>query len=192
MLRGCDSEMPIEISITRFQPEYARLVNEVYERECGASGDEFDVLSNFVAARIDMKYVGIVRLTPGPDGPLQKWSIGPCPLPEGPNIIQMTRGVVRSTARGRGLYRLMMLRAMAFAFENAYLRAVAIIAPDFRQRQFLFDIGFAECAPQSMYRWFPNVEGPARNIICDLEKSHLKWGDAPLQRNPVAFATSEL
>jgi hypothetical protein len=166
--------MSTKILVTRVRPEYSPLVNEAYEKK-GECDDGFDLRSYFVAAYLDLTCVGIVRLTSGPNGPLQKWSIGPCPLPDGPNIIQMTRAVVKTNARRRGIYRLMMLRAMTFAFESDYSHAVAVIDPDYRQRQFLFDLGFTEIAAQSMYSWFPNVSGPRRNMVCDLADSHLKW-----------------
>jgi hypothetical protein len=69
----------------------------------------------------------------------------------------------------------MMFRAMTFAFENAYSHAVAVIDPDYRERQFLLELGFTEIAAQSMYSWFPNVNGLRRNIVCDLAESHFKW-----------------
>lgn len=66
-----EHHMSIEISVTGFRQEYRQLISDGYDRK-GVSGDEFDASSKFVASSVDGISVGIVRLTPGPNGPLQK------------------------------------------------------------------------------------------------------------------------
>jgi hypothetical protein len=109
----------------------------------GETGDEFDAASYHLSVSIDGALVGLVRTTPVPPSVLQAWSGGRAPLPHGPGVAEVTRGVVAASARGLGLYSLAMLETVLRLGALGMTCATAAVEPDFVGRPFLSGLGFA-------------------------------------------------
>jgi hypothetical protein len=108
----------------------------------GETRDEFDARSYHLSVTIEGTLVGLVRTTSGPPSVLQAWSDGRAPLPHGPTVAEVTRGVVAASARGVGIYSLAMLETMLRLRAMGMTAATAAVDPDFVGRRFLTGLGF--------------------------------------------------
>jgi hypothetical protein len=108
----------------------------------GEAGDEFDAHSYHLSVAIDGTLVGLIRTTPASPSVLQAWSEGRAPLPHGPSVAEITRGVVAAPARGLGVYSLGMLETVLRLRALGVICATAAVEPDFVGRRFLGGLGF--------------------------------------------------
>jgi hypothetical protein len=108
----------------------------------GESTDEFDTLSYHLTVALEDAPVGLVRTTVGPPSVLQAWSGGRAPVPHGPAVAELTRGVVAASARQLGVYSLAMLETLLRLRALGVTVAVGAVEPDFVGRHFLADVGF--------------------------------------------------
>lgn len=108
----------------------------------GEAGDEFDALSYHLSVAIEGTLVGLIRTTPASPSVLQAWSEGRAPLPHGPTVAEITRGVVAASARGLGIYSLGMLETVLRLSALHMTCATAAVEPDFVGRRFLSGLGF--------------------------------------------------
>lgn len=155
------------IRVSPYTPECSRLVTDHYG--WGVHGDEFDDRSEFIVASSGPEAVGIVRLTGGAAGPLQKWCENNCPLPAGKEVVQMTRGVVHADFRGQRIYKCMMVCAIEYAHKSGFSTATAAVEPTFPNRAFLEELGFETLPGMSIYLYAPG-KGPEAlvNLVCNL------------------------
>jgi hypothetical protein len=112
------------------------------EGVAGAVGDAYDRDSHHLAVRVEGRAIALVRITPGPGSALSDWSHGRAPLPQGPAVAELTRGVVAPAWRRVGLYRLAMLESMLRLRALGVTTATAAVEPDFCGRHFLARVGF--------------------------------------------------
>lgn len=112
----------------------------------GDTRDEFDAISRHLTLSVDGNLVGLVRTTLGLPSVLQAWSRGRAPLPSGPTVAEITRGVVAASVRGLGLYSLGMLETVLRLRALGVTSATAAVEPDFVGRRFLAGLGFASVA----------------------------------------------
>ena len=108
----------------------------------GETHDEFDALSQHLTVSIDGTLVGAVRTTMVPPSILKVWSNGQAPLPGGPGVAEITRGVIAASARGLGLYSLAMLETVLRLPALGATVATAAVEPHFVGRRFLGELGF--------------------------------------------------
>ena len=78
----------------------------------GESTDEFDAAGYHLSVAIAGAPVGLIRTTAAPPSVLQAWSGGRAPLPHGPQVAELTRGVVAASVRQLGVYSLAMLETL--------------------------------------------------------------------------------
>lgn len=108
----------------------------------GEASDEFDALSHHLSVAIEGTLVGLIRTTRAVPSVLQAWSNGRAPLPHGPTVAEITRGVVAASARGLGVYSLGMLETVLRLPALGITCATAAVEPDFVGRRFLAGLGF--------------------------------------------------
>lgn len=120
------------------------------------SKDEFDAQSVHVVAHLDGTLAGMVRMTPEPPSVLQTWFRGQAPLPTGAGVVDANRAVVGEKFRGLGIYKVLMLEALAWAHEQNFTNIVGAIEPTFPLRDFLKQTGCEE-AGQPLLAWHPPV-----------------------------------
>ncbi len=134
------------ISVAReFTPEMERLRRSAYHDSTGevSSSDEFDACSVHVIASLDGALAGMVRMTPEPPSVLQTWFRGKAPLPTGPGVVDANRAVVSETSRGLGIYKVLMVEALAWARGQKAAHVVGTIELTFPIREFLKETGCA-------------------------------------------------
>ena len=110
----------------------------------GESTDEFDALSYHLFVAIADVPVGLVRTTVTPPSVLRAWSGGRAPLPCGPGVAELTRGVVAGSVRQLGIYSLAMLEALLRLRALGVTFAAGAVEPDFVGRHFLAGLGFTK------------------------------------------------
>jgi len=126
----------------------------------GETHDEFDAFSQHLTVSIDGTLVGVVRTTTAPPSVLKAWSNGQAPLPYGPAVAEITRGVIAASARGLGLYSLAMLETVLRLPALGVRAATAAIEPHFVGRRFLGELGFTPVGPP-----IPFDDRPRRGTI---------------------------
>jgi GNAT superfamily N-acetyltransferase len=141
-----------------------------------SSADEFDDKSSFVVAEYEGQVVGSVRLTDSKRAsPLKKWGGDKYPLPSGKGIVELTRGTVHPDHRGLQIYKWMMLRALREASKKGFDKATAAIEVEFRQKGFLYSLGFKPVGDVMTYDDLPRKGTKAQSLICDLKESAGQW-----------------
>jgi len=108
----------------------------------GETHDEFDAVSHHLSISLAGALVAVVRTTVPPPSVLESWSAGQAPLPHGPGVAEVTRGVVAAATRGLGLYSLAMLETVLRLRPLGATVATAAVEPDFVGRRFLEGLGF--------------------------------------------------
>lgn len=145
-------------------------------RQDGSSSgrDAFDLRSHFLTATIGDVVVGSVRLTFGGASVLTTWSGGRCPLPAGPRIVELTRGVVARPYRRSNIYKLLMIEAMIVAQMRGCRAACAAVKPDFIAFPFLERLGFELVGKPVLFHDTPR-ETIAQPILCNVPEKHERW-----------------
>ena len=110
----------------------------------GETRDEFDAVSHHLSVWVEGALVGLIRTTAASPSVLKAWSNGRSPLPQGPTVAEITRGVVAASARGLGLYSLGMLETVLRLRGLGMTWATAAVEPDFVGRRFLAGLGFVD------------------------------------------------
>jgi predicted GNAT family N-acyltransferase len=156
----------LRIGVEEFSDELELIRRDAY-RLSFSSFDEFDRASAFIVARVNDKAVGTVRLSSYPASPHSKWCDEPWPLPVGPEIVELTRGVVASKFRGQGLYRAMMTRCIHECRRRTFAFATAAVEPEFKYRGFLADCGFQNVGQPITFTDFQRL-WVLQPIMCNL------------------------
>lgn len=135
------------VMATRWQRRFTAAMDELRRAEwlggqAGEASDEFDPISYHLSVSIDRILVGLVRTTRAAPSVLQAWSDGRSPLPHGPTVAEITRGVVAASARGLGVYSLAMLETVLRLRALGVTSAAAAVEPEFVGRRFLSGLGF--------------------------------------------------
>jgi GNAT superfamily N-acetyltransferase len=105
--------------------------------------DPFDNCSTHTVAYINNRPIAMARNTPGPASPIQLWSKGKSPLPNGQGVMEATRAVVDKEWRGKGLYRLLIAIIFMQAIKQCEIeKLVAVHEIDFKYRHVLQSMGF--------------------------------------------------
>jgi len=136
--------------------------------------DAFDVRSHFLTATIGDVVVGSIRLTFGEASVLATWSGGRCPLPTGPRIVELTRGVVARPYRQSHIYKLLMIESMIVAQTRACRAACAAVKPDFVALPFLVRLGFETVCKPVLFHDTPR-ETIAQPVLCNVPEKHGRW-----------------
>lgn len=158
-------------------PEMASLRSTSWDTGGSTSTDEFDPESRHLVIRREGKPVAMVRLTIGARSVLQHWSRGACQLPHGPTVAELTRSVVASDVRRRGLYRLTMIETVLRLSGLGVTQATAAIAHEFPAKSFLIELGFQNVGAPVRFDDLPRYGTLAQCIRLDLRTEHESgWG----------------
>ena len=154
----------------RFDPEIEALRRSDFELAAGTTRvrDAFDECSSYMLARVGDELVGTVRMTQ-PPGALRGWlpNPGQSALPDGPGVVEFTRGVVARRWRGLGIYQLLMCATVLHAGKTATV-AIAAVEPFLHVRGFLHLLGFRECGRPLIFHDGPGCRTLAQCMELDL------------------------
>lgn len=138
---------------------------------CTATGeDSFDSRSWHCVAEHRGLCAGAVRITCGSPSVLASWTNGLFPQNEQDTQADLTRAFVLSEFRGKGIYRVLMLTALAWLNEQKISRVFGAIEPGFEHFEFLGGCGFQMEGESLLFRDTPR-ETIGQPIACTMELS---------------------
>lgn len=131
--------------------------------------DEFDQDSHHAVVSLHDRPVGMVRITMSDRSVLARWSHGRVPLPYGPRVAELTRGVVAAGLRRLGIYRLAMLETVLRLPTIGATIATAAVEPEFPGRRFLAELGFRDIGSPVVFDDVPRDGTLAQGIVLALD-----------------------
>ena len=144
--------------------------------------DEFDDDSHHLVVRLGPRPVAMVRTTIAERSVLVTWSRGGAPLPIGPDVAELTRGVVAAPVRRFGLYRLAMLETVLRLRALGARVATAAIEPAFPGRPFLTALGFVPVGDPVLFDDHPRSRTLALPLVLNVDARHEARWDALLSQ----------
>ena len=169
--------------VSRLSPAMAALRGEGWAAPVpGPARDEFDPRSLHLVVERQGRPLGTVRITLGDPSVLACWSRKRAPLPHGPGVAELTRGVVAAPVRRIGLYRLAMLETVLRLRRLGASIATAAVEPDFPGRRFLADLGFVDVGGPVRFDDSPRADTLAQPIVLEIDDGRESRWTAMWQR----------
>lgn len=161
--------LPISIVIS---PPVETFIEKLlrYYGQGATSEEEFDKASTFVFAVSDQGAVGMIRLTTGCRGPLQKWALDASKVPTGDDVVQLTRAVVAPEFRRRGVFREMIGTALDHCAAAENRLAVTAVECGSTHRCFLEHLGFVAIPGLALYSYTPRKTAFLIDLVYDLSR----------------------